>query len=94
MNAHLAHLIVSGADAGRVVLTLHEAGALLDYLTEQPHATVIVDGNPVEIRHLPIHVLDPNLIDYLSDVDEPARTHLASWAEGLLDGDDLARLLR
>lgn len=100
MNVVLANRIVAGATAGRLVLTLHEATELLGYLAEQPHAAVhVTDPVPhlVAIAALPVTVLDPGEhpdMNFLTHLDEPERSHLSSWAEGLLEVDDVRRLLR
>lgn len=100
MNVVLANRVVAGAEAGRLVLTLAEASDLLEYLAEQPRAVVhVTTPTPhlVTIAALPVTILDTaedRSLDYLAALDEPDRSHLSSWAEGLLEADDVRRLLR
>lgn len=99
MNVALANRILAGATHNRLVLTIHEARDLLDYLADQPHAAAIpyTGATPIPIAAIPTTILDPDEtpdLDYLVDVAEPERTHFASFAEGLLVADDVERLLR
>ena len=94
MNVNLAARIIAGAHTPPMILTLPEASELLNYLARNPRAAAIVNGTPVEIRTLPVIVLDPDELDLTIDPDPWARQVLASWCEGLIDADDADRLLR
>lgn len=99
LHPTLAARVIAQAREGSLVLTLHESRDLLDHLVESPRASVATPLGVVEIRSLPIHVLDPvdepdlDFLDVLDDDVAWMRSHLASYLEGLLDVDDLRRLL-
>jgi hypothetical protein len=52
---------------------------------------VIVDGRPVDLRSIPWHVF-PDHVAELPELDPWRRQAHESMVEGLIDGDDQARL--
>jgi hypothetical protein len=81
--------LIEGARAGSLALTRTEAIALVREIT--PGASVIVDGRPVDLRSIPWHVF-PDHVAELPELDPWRRQAHESMVEGLIDGDDQARL--
>ena len=100
LHPSLAPRVVAGCRAGRMILTPTEAENVYHYLVRQPRTAVaLLDGSVIEVRLVPVTILDPQQdpdLDFLSELDpdeEWTRPHLDSYLEGLLDADDLRRLL-
>lgn len=96
----LASRVVRGAVAGRLVLTFDESKRLFSYLSGHPQASVVDrNGNAAPIVEIPLSILDPvddPDLDFLTELDADVawmKPHLVSFLEGLLDVDDLERLL-
>lgn len=86
--------VVAGARAGSLVITPSEYARLR--VNAGPQSAVIVDGSPVLVWSLPMHVL-PDSVDDLAIIPghptSPMHWQLlASYHDDLLDLDDLARL--
>jgi hypothetical protein len=94
LHPSLAARVVEGARAGSLILTLDESRDLLDHLADHPHASVATPLGVLEIRELPVHVLADPPLDPCDPVDEWTRQIVASFAEGLIDADDVERLWR
>ena len=102
LHPSLAARVVDGARAGSLILTLDESRDLLDHLMTSPRASVMTPLGILEIRELPVHVLDDVPLDPVDDLgaDDEAvaaewkRQLVASFAEGLLDAEDVERLWR
>lgn len=90
----LLERIIAGARAGSLVLTPSEHARLR--VNSGPQSAVIVNGNPVRIWALPLHVLPDSIDDIAVIPDHPTSPMhwqlLASYHNDLLDLDDLARL--
>lgn len=94
LHPSLAARVVEGARAGSLILTIDESRDLLDHLAGSPHASVATPLGVLEIRTLPVHVLEPPTLDPCPPDEEWIRQLVASFAEGLLDADDVERLWR
>lgn len=86
--------VVAGARAGSLVITPSEYALLR--VNAGPQAAVVVDGTPVLVWSLPMHVLPDSLDDIAVIPGHPTSPMhwqlLASYHDDLLDLDDLARL--
>lgn len=94
LHPSLAARVVEGARAGSLILTIDESRDLLDYLAGSPRAAVMTPLGMLEIRELPVTVLDDLPLPAGPPDEEWIRQLVASFAEGLLDADDVERLWR
>jgi hypothetical protein len=89
MTPELAARIIAGAHKGRLLLTLDEVQTMLDEVPGS--ACVITDRGPVLVCDVPVTNIDA-YDPFTEEEDRWLRNIVGSFADGLIDADDVERL--